>query len=94
MATVAIKGETAKAVIELATIRTERLAIQKREEVLKGIILQTLEAGDTGTYRGAPVVTVKAIPRTTVDSKKLQAELPEVYEAYSTTGVSNRVDTL
>lgn len=91
---IAIKGETAKAVIELATLRAERRAIEKRETELKDIILQTIGAGDTGTYRGAPVVTVKSIPRTGVDSKRLQAELPEVFEEYSSTTVSNRVDTL
>lgn len=94
MNTIAIKGEVAKAVIELATIRNERKAIEKREAELKDIITQSLKPGDTGTYRGASVVAVKELTRTGVDGKKLQAELPEVFEAYSSTTTYSRVDTL
>lgn len=94
MATIAIKGETAKAVMELATIRAERKAIEKREAELKDIIQQVIKPGDTGTIRNTPVVAVKELARTGVDGKRLQAELPEVFEEYSNTTTYNRVDTL
>lgn len=89
-----IKGEVAKAVVELATLRNERKALEKREAELKDIITQALKPGDTGTVRNAPVVTVKELSRTGVDGKRLQAELPEVFEEFTTTTTYSRVDTL
>lgn len=94
MSEIAIKGEVAKAVAELATIRAERKVIEKREAELKDIIQQVIKPGDTGTIRGAKVVAVKELSRTGIDSKRLQEQEPEIFEEYSTTTTYTRVDTL
>jgi predicted phage-related endonuclease len=94
MATIPIKGEAAKAVIELARVRDERKALEKRESELKDIIMLTLAVGDTGTIRNAPVVAVKEMTRSGVDTKRLAKDLPEVFEAFQSVTTFARIDTL
>ena len=94
MATIPIKGAVAKAVIELAQVRDERKALEKRESELKDLILQSLAVGDTGTIRNAPVVAVKEMSRTGVDSKRLAEKMPEVFADFQTTTTFARIDTL
>ncbi len=94
MATIPIKGEAAKAVIELARVRDERKALEKRESELKDIILLTLAVGDTGTIRNAPVVVVKEMSRSGVDTKRLAEKMPEVFADFQTVTTFARIDTL
>lgn len=94
MATIAIKGAVAKAVVELAQVRDERKALEKREAELKDIILQALAVGDTGTIRNAPVVAVKSASRTGVDTKRLAEKMPEVFKDFQTVTTFARIDTL
>ncbi|NBT76652.1 MAG: hypothetical protein EBT15_11955 [Betaproteobacteria bacterium] len=94
MPSIPIKGEVAKAVHELATIRDERKALEKREAVLKDLILQHLSAGDTGTVRNIPVVAIKEMKRTGIDTERLEKEMPELFKELQKVTSYTRIDTL
>lgn len=94
MPSIPIKGEVAKAVHELASIRDERKTLEKREAVLKELLMQHLSVGDTGTVRNIPVVAIKEMTRSGIDTERLQKEMPELFKELQKVTTYARIDTL
>jgi len=92
MATIKISGAVAKAVSELRTLRSESDAMAKRMAELRETILQAVSVGDTGTHYGQAVVKVSERKGSvTIDRKRLETEMPEVFETYKVTGAPAKV---
>ena len=72
---------------QLAQARRAKAEWEKLEKDLRGQLLNTLRASPglrAITASGAPVAHISVTTRHSVDSKKLQALFPEVYEAVVT----------
>lgn len=79
-------------VAELKTIQEQIKYLQGEENRIKANLIANLgdsEIGETSAIK----VTYKAQKRTTIDSKRLQAEQPEIYNQYSKTSTTRVLRT-
>ena len=80
---------------EIADFEKRALEVALKKKELSATIKQLME--DNGIYETIEndylkIVYKKSYPRTTIDSKKLKEELPDIYEEYSkTTNVSSSI---
>ena len=95
-----VKIENGKIVVaqeftsEYAKFEKIRLDMELKSKQVKEALKKAMEENNTLTYEDDFVKFVyrKASTRTTIDSKKLKEELPDIYEEYSkTSNVSSSV---
>ncbi len=72
--------------LEYSTHEKEFKALKKKVEAQ---LLEKVGSHQKATLAGKSVATYKATSRTTVDSKKLKADYPEVYAEVSKVSTSN-----
>jgi predicted phage-related endonuclease len=64
--------------------------LEETKQVARKHIEQLLGEHEVGTVDGQPVVRWTVVPSTRLDTTKLKAERPEVYEAFCRTSISRR----
>lgn len=69
---------------EYAAVKAQISELEKRADTIKQTIINALD-GNTDGYTEAYKVSWKEQQRTSLDSKKIKAEMPEIYEKYAKT---------
>lgn len=64
--------------------------LEENKRVARQHIEQLLGENEVGRIDGKPVVRWTVVPSTRLDTTKLKAERPEVYEAFCRTSISRR----
>lgn len=64
--------------------------LEETKQVARKHIEQLLGENEIGVIDGKPVVRWTVVPSTRLDTSKLKAERPEVYEAFTRTSISRR----
>lgn len=90
---IALTDPQMDALVELSWVRDEMRDLKKREDQLKAEIKDFLDGATEGLDPdGKAAVKVKVLERTGVDSKKLEAMFPDVFENVRTTTTYSRID--
>lgn len=71
-------------IAELAEVQAEQKALKTREDHLKAVICAELGSATVGVIDGTEVVTWKAQSRKSFDTKRFEAEYPELAAEYQT----------
>jgi putative phage-type endonuclease len=75
-------------VAELISVQEQRKAIEQKEKLLKQRLQLALD-GNTDGFTVDYKITYRPQGRTTIDNKRLKAERPDIYAAYSNTTTNN-----
>jgi predicted phage-related endonuclease len=71
--------KTYQAYLDLKKVQSQKNIIEEEEQALKDKLIAVIKDNELLTYGGDIIATYKQQSKTTVDSKKLKAEHPEVY---------------
>ena len=80
---VELAGDTAEALVHRGRLFEEKKAIEAQIAEIDNLVRAALGDAESGTVHGTSVVTWKTQERTTVDSKALAAEEPEIFERFA-----------
>jgi len=76
-----VNTQTAEAVSALVEIRADIKALQEQERVLRDTIIDGLGDHTVAVFRNQAIARLTQVTRTTIDSKKLQEQYPEAFDA-------------
>lgn len=74
-----INAQTAEAIAELAQVRSIIKGLQERESDLRDSVIAGMGNAEVAVFRNQAIARLTQVTRTTVDSKKLQEQYPEVF---------------
>jgi len=75
---------------QLTALREQIKKLEAEKNRLEDQIKVAMGDAETLTYAGEPIVTWKTLTSRRIDSKRLQAEQPKIYELYSSETISRR----
>lgn len=76
-----VNSVTAEAIAELAQVRKAIKDLQEQESALRDSVIAGMGDSNVAVFRGQQIARLTSVTRTTVDSKKLQEQYPEAFEA-------------
>lgn len=85
---VMLSREAVKALNALETVGRSLKALEDEKRMYEQIVKEELGEASQGVYDGEKVVTWKTSQRTTLDTKALKKDMPEVYERYARVSTS------
>ena len=85
---VILSREAVKVLNALETVGRSLKALEDEKRMYEQIVKEELGEASQGVYDGEKVVTWKTNQRTTLDTKALKKEMPEIYEKYARVSTS------
>lgn len=76
-----VNSATAEAIAELAQVRKAIKDLQEQESALRDSVIAGMGDHSVAVFRGQQIARLASVTRVTVDSKKLQEQYPEAFEA-------------
>jgi predicted phage-related endonuclease len=86
-----VNSVTAEAIAELAQVRKAIKDLQEQESALRDSVIVGMGDSNVAVFRGQQIARLTSVTRTTVDSKKLQEQYPEAFEATKRESTSPRL---
>jgi putative phage-type endonuclease len=77
-----VDDEGLEAVVRWEQARVARLAAEKAEEEAKDVVARLIADGEGARHEGRLIATWKSTARSSLDTKRLKADLPDVVEQY------------
>ena len=74
-----VNTQTAEAISALAEIRAQIKILQAREGDLRDQVIAGMGDSEVAVFRNQAIARLTQVTRTTIDSKKLQEQYPEVF---------------
>jgi predicted phage-related endonuclease len=74
-----VNAQTAEAIAELAQVRSIIKGLQERESELRDTVIVGMGDAEVAVFRNQAIARLTQVTRTTIDSKKLQEQYPEVF---------------
>jgi predicted phage-related endonuclease len=74
-----VNAQTAEAISELAQVRSIIKGLQERESELRDTVIVGMGDAEVAVFRNQAIARLTQVTRTTIDSKKLQEQYPEVF---------------
>jgi predicted phage-related endonuclease len=86
-----VNSVTAEAISQLAQVRKAIKELQEQESALRDSVIEGLGDNSVAVFRGQQIARLTQVTRVTVDSKKLQEQFPEAFEATKRESTSPRL---
>ena len=86
-----VNTETAEAVSQLAQVRNAIKELQEQERELRDTVIAGMGDHQVAVFRGQQIARLALVTRVTVDSKKLQEQFPQAFEATKRESTSPRL---
>lgn len=86
-----VNTATAEAVSQLAQVRKAIKDLQEQESALRDSVIAGLGDNTVAVFRGQQIARLTLVTRVTVDSKKLQEQYPQAFEATKRESTSPRL---
>jgi predicted phage-related endonuclease len=74
-----VNAQTAEAISELAQVRADIKRLQEQESTLRDSVVVGMGDAQVAVFRNQAIARLTQVTRTTIDSKKLQEQYPEVF---------------
>jgi predicted phage-related endonuclease len=74
-----VNAKTAEVISELAQVRAEIKRLQEQESALRNQAIEGMGDAEVAVFRNQAIARLTQVTRTTIDSKKLQEQYPEVF---------------
>ena len=74
-----VNAKTAEVIAELAQVRSIIKGLQERESELRDSAIAGMGDAEVAVFRNQAIARLTQVTRTTIDSKKLQEQYPEVF---------------
>lgn len=74
-----VNTKTAEVIAELAQVRADIKRLQEQESALRDSAIAGMGDAQVAVFRNQAIARLTQVTRTTVDSKKLQEQYPEVF---------------
>lgn len=86
-----VSTQTAEAISALAQVRTEIKRLQEQESALRDSVIEGMGDAEVAVFRNQAIARLTQVTRTTIDSKKLQEQYPEAFDATKRQSTSPRL---
>jgi len=86
-----VNTATAEAVSQLVQVRKAIKDLQEQESALRDTVIEGLGDNTVAVFRGQQIARLAFVTRVTVDSKKLQEQFPQAFEATKRESTSPRL---
>jgi predicted phage-related endonuclease len=74
-----INAQTAEAIAELAQVRADIKRLQDKESALRDSVIGGMGDAEVAIFRNQAIARLTLVTRTTIDSKKLKEQYPDVF---------------
>jgi predicted phage-related endonuclease len=86
-----INAQTAETIAELAQVRADIKRLQEQESTLRDSVISGMGDAEVAIFRNQAIARLTQVTRTTIDSKKLQEQYPEAFDATKRQSTSPRL---